>query len=83
MSLPARSGGRGRDRLVALLVGLVAVAWLLGVEGREGFGRDEGQYMRAGERYWGWFEELGANLKRGQGRQSFTPAGIDRYWSDN
>ena len=33
--------------------------WLLAVEGRQGFGRDEGQYFRAGERYWGWFEELG------------------------
>jgi hypothetical protein len=83
MPLPPRSSGRGRDSGVALLLGLIAVAWLLGVEGREGFGRDEGQYMRAGERYWGWFEELGANLKRGQWRQSFTPAGIDRYWSDN
>ncbi|HEX3698617.1 MAG TPA: glycosyltransferase family 39 protein [Polyangia bacterium] len=74
---------RTRDRGLAFLLGLVAVAWLLGVEGREGFGRDEGQYMRAGERYWGWFEELGGNIRAGKIGQSFTKAGIDRYWSDN
>ena len=46
-------------------------------------GRDEAQYFRAGERYWGWFEELGANIAQGRPGQSFTNAGIDRYWSDN
>ena len=78
-----RTLARAPDRIVALLLAAGAVACLLAVEGREGFGRDEGQYMRAGERYWGWFEELAANARRGHVGDSFTRAAIDRYWSDN
>jgi hypothetical protein len=78
-----RLGARATDRLIALALGVAAVAWLLAAEGREGFGRDEGQYMRAGERYWGWFAELGDNIKAGHAARSFTPSGIDRYWGDN
>jgi Dolichyl-phosphate-mannose-protein mannosyltransferase len=78
-----RLGPRGIDRLVTALLALVTVVWLLALEGGQGFGRDEGQYMRAGERYWGWFEELAANVAAGKPGQSFTTAGIDRYWSDN
>jgi len=72
-----------RDRLITALLALITVAWLLAVEGRQGFGRDEGQYMRAGERYWGWFEELADNVVHGRPGQSFTAKGIDRYWADN
>ena len=39
------------DWLVTLALALAAVIWLLAVEGKQGFGRDEGQYFRAGERY--------------------------------
>ncbi|HVU49493.1 MAG TPA: glycosyltransferase family 39 protein [Polyangia bacterium] len=78
-----RLGTLGRDRLVMALLALMTVTWLLAVEGRQGFGRDEGQYFRAGERYWGWFEELGHNIAAGHPGQSFTPQGLDRYWSDN
>ena len=46
--------------------------WLLSVEGRQGIGRDEAQYFRAGERYWGWFSELGDNLAAGHPGRSFT-----------
>jgi dolichyl-phosphate-mannose-protein mannosyltransferase len=74
---------RALDRLVAAALALVAVLWLLGVEGREGIGRDEAQYMRAGERYWGWFEELGHNIAQGHPTRSLSRAAIDRYWSDN
>jgi hypothetical protein len=69
--------------LLGALLGLGAVLWLLAVEGRQGIGRDEGQYFRAAERYWGWFDELGQNLKAGRPGRSFTAAAIDRYWSDN
>jgi hypothetical protein len=72
-----------RDRLVMGVLALATVTWLLAVEGRQGFGRDEGQYFRAGERYWGWFEELAHNVAAGRPGQSFTPVGLDRYWSDN
>jgi hypothetical protein len=74
---------RARDRLVTALLAVMTVTWLLAVEGRQGFGRDEGQYFRASERYWGWFEELGRNIADGHPGRSFTPAGLDRFWSDN
>jgi hypothetical protein len=74
---------RSRDRVVALALVVGAVAWILAVEGKEGFGRDEGQYMRAAERYWGWFEEAASNLKAGRPGRSFTRSAIDKYWSDN
>jgi hypothetical protein len=74
---------RARDRLIPALLALGTIVWLLSVEGRQGFGRDEGQYFRASERYWGWFEELASNLRAGHPGRSFTPAGLDRYWSDN
>ncbi|HEV3030511.1 MAG TPA: glycosyltransferase family 39 protein [Polyangia bacterium] len=82
-SPPTRLATLARDRLVTVVLALATVTWLLAVEGREGFGRDEGQYFRAGERYWGWFEELGSNLRAGHPGRSFTPSGLDRYWSDN
>jgi hypothetical protein len=81
--LIASSGHSRRDRLIALALGVATVAWLLVAEKREGFGRDEGQYMRAAERYWGWFEELADNVKHRTVARSFSQAGIDRFWSDN
>ena len=78
-----RLDARRVDWLITAALALATVVWLLAVEGGQGFGRDEGQYFRAGERYWGWFEELGSNLAQGEIRRSFTPAVIDRYWSDN
>jgi hypothetical protein len=72
-----------RDALICVLLFVGVVTWLLATEGAEGFGRDEGQYMRAGERYWGWFEELGHNIKDRHPSRSFTASAIDRYWSDN
>jgi 4-amino-4-deoxy-L-arabinose transferase-like glycosyltransferase len=80
---PGRRPMSARDRGWAVLLFVGVVAWLLAVEGSEGFGRDEGQYMRAAERYWGWFEELGRNVAAGRPRQSFTAGNIDHYWSDN
>ncbi|MCG5052070.1 MAG: glycosyltransferase family 39 protein [Myxococcales bacterium] len=68
---------------VALFLALGTVLWLLATEGGQGIGRDEAQYMRAGERYWGWFAELADNARAGQVGQSFSQASIDRYWSDN
>jgi len=73
----------GRDGWLAVLLFLGTVGWLLGNEGREGIGRDESQYFRAGERYWGWFEELGRNVHAGHTAASFDAADIDRYFSDN
>ena len=79
----SRLSTRARDRLVMAVLALATVTWLLAVEGGQGFGRDEAQYFRASERYWGWFEELGLNLRAGHPGRSFSDASIDRYWNDN
>jgi hypothetical protein len=72
-----------RRHLPPVLLALATIAWLLAVEGRQGIGRDEAQYFRAGERYWGWFESLWTNTRAGHLGRSFTRAGIDAYWGDN
>jgi hypothetical protein len=74
-----RLDARRTDWLITIALGLATVIWLLAVEGRQGFGRDEGQYFRAGERYWGWFEELATDVGHGQFRRPFTAPVIDRY----
>jgi hypothetical protein len=71
------------DGLIALALFLVTCTWLLAVEGRQGIARDEAQYFRAGERYWGWFEVLGNNLRAGRLTDSFSRATIQAYWGDN
>jgi hypothetical protein len=84
MAAPSpRTRDRRRDRAIAAALGVLTVTWLLAAEGREGFGRDEGQYFRAAERYWGWFEELGENIKQGHPSRSFKAAAVDRFWGDN
>jgi hypothetical protein len=72
-----------KHRVTALLLGLFTVGWLLAVEGQQGIGRDEAQYFRAGEHYWGWFESGWQNLREGHFSRTFTRAGIDAFWGDN
>lgn len=72
-----------RDRLIALALGIATCVWMLAVESRQGIGRDEAQYMRAGERYWAWFGDLATNVAHGRPGASFTDAAIDRSWGDN
>ena len=69
--------------IIAAGLFVLSVGWLLSVEGRQGVGRDEAQYFRAAERYWGWFEELSRNLKAGRLGDSLSRAGIERHWGDN
>ena len=84
MSAPSPLPARPRlDAVVALALAALTVTWLLAVEGRQGISRDEAQYFRAAERYWGWFESLATNWKRGKLRESFGHAGIEAYWGDN
>lgn len=78
--LPRR---RRLDVAIALLLAAMTVTWLLAVEGRQGIGRDESLYFQAGERYWGWFERLAANVKAGRTGASFSRAGIEEFWGDN
>jgi hypothetical protein len=80
---PTRLTALARDRLVMIVLALATVTWLLAVEGGQGIGRDEAQYFRAGERYWGWFEELATNVREGHAGRSFAHASLDRYWNDN
>lgn len=75
--------GRLRDLALAAGLALTTVTWMLAVEGRQGIGRDEAQYFRAGERYWGWFDSALENLQQGRVGSSFRRAGIDPYWGDN
>jgi hypothetical protein len=74
---------RRADGLLALVLAAVTAIWLVAVEDRQGIGRDEAQYFRAGQHYWTWFAELGDNLAAGSPRRSFTPGAIDRHWGDN
>jgi hypothetical protein len=74
---------RRADAVIGLLLFVVTCASLLAVEGRQGISRDEAQYFRAAERYWGWFEALGQNLSAGRPGDSFSRAQIRAYWTDN
>jgi hypothetical protein len=74
---------RGRDYLVALLL-LAGSAAALGVAQRDqGVMRDEATYFQAGERYWGWFEEVAAAKKRGHVLDAAAPKVIERYFALN
>jgi len=73
----------GRPWMVPLVLALATSGWLLAVEGRQGLARDEAQYFRAGERYWGWFEALGDALRAGKPGQAFSRAVVDSFWGDN
>ena len=74
---------RRADALIGLLLFVVTCGSLLAVEGQQGIARDEAQYFRAAERYWGWFEALGRNLGAGHPLASFSRAQIQAYWADN
>ena len=69
--------------MVPLVLALATSGWLLAVEGRQGLARDEAQYFRAGERYWGWFEALGDAVRAGKPGQAFSRAVVDSFWGDN
>jgi hypothetical protein len=56
---------------------------MLAVEGRQGIGRDESQYFRAGEHYWGWFESLWSQVRAGHPGRAFSGAAVDGVWNDN
>ena len=75
--------GWRRPWIVPLALALATSGWLLAVEGSQGLARDEAQYFRAGERYWGWFEALADAVRSGKPRQAFSRAVVDSYWSDN
>lgn len=74
---------RRADRAVAWAIVLGTVAWLLAVEGRQGIGRDEAQYFRAAERYWGWYEASFESVRRGRLREVFDRATIEAHFGDN
>jgi hypothetical protein len=56
---------------------------MLAVEGRQGIGRDESQYFRAGERYWGWIERASAEVRKGHFAQAVSRGSVDGAWEDN
>jgi hypothetical protein len=75
---------KARDYLVALLL-LCGSAGALGLAQREqGVMRDEATYFQAGERYWGWFEEVLDRLGTSGSKGSVVARDvIARYWSIN
>ncbi len=82
--LPAVSRSRWRrEWLLPLVLAVATSSWMLAVEGRQGIGRDESQYFRAGERYWGWFESVWTNLRQGHPARAFTRSAVDGTWEDN
>jgi hypothetical protein len=72
-----------REWLLPLALAIATSSWMLAVEGRQGIGRDESQYFRAGEHYWGWFESVAKNLREGHVKQAFTRPAVDGVWDDN
>jgi hypothetical protein len=74
---------RRREWLLPLALAIVTSGWMLTVEGRQGIGRDESQYFRAGERYWGWVESVWTNLRAGHPARAFTRSAVDAAWEDN
>ena len=72
-----------REVFIPAILFLLTVAWMLAVEGKQGIGRDESQYFRAGERYYGFFESVWENLAAGKPGKAFEAANVDAYFSDN
>ena len=82
-ALPPTSSRRRREWLLPLVLALATSSWMVAVEGRQGIGRDESQYFRAGEHYWGWFESVWKNLREGHVRRAFSRPAVDGVWDDN
>ncbi|HEY5284778.1 MAG TPA: glycosyltransferase family 39 protein [Polyangia bacterium] len=72
-----------REWLLPLALAIATCSWMLAVEGRQGIGRDESQYFRAGEHYWGWFESLWSQVRAGHPGRAFSGAAVDGVWNDN
>ena len=69
--------------LLPLILAILTCSWMLTVEGRQGIGRDEAQYFRASERYWGWFESAWTNLRQGHPARAFSRGAVDGAFEDN
>lgn len=72
-----------REWLLPLVLAILTCSWMVAVEGRQGIGRDESQYFRAGERYWGWFESAWGNLREGHLGRAFSRSAVDGAFDDN
>lgn len=80
---PPPSRWRRREWLLPLVLALATSAWMVAVEGAQGIGRDESQYFRAAERYWGWIESTARELGKGHVARAFSRAAVDPAWDDN
>ena len=72
-----------REWLVPLFLALATSSWMVAVEGGQGIGRDESQYFRAGERYWGWVDSTFTELRHGHFSRTFSRSAVDGVWDDN
>jgi hypothetical protein len=71
------------DKVIACCIFLVASLTLAIASRTQGNTRDEGYYFDAAELYWGWYGELGDNLRAGHPQRSFTRASVDRWFGYN
>lgn len=86
LSSPARpSSWRARraDLVIGVLLFLGTVLLVGATSDGVGFTRDEGYYFKAGDQYWGWFEELGRSVAGGELSRPFDKAIIDKHLSYN
>jgi hypothetical protein len=69
---------RWDDRVIAIMLALVAAAVLIATAPQIGVTWDEGGYISAAHSYVAWFQELVKHPA-----QAFQPDVIDRYWTVN
>ena len=72
-----------RDRLIALLIGVLATLALHRASRTEGFTRDEAYYFHAAEDRWGWFLDVGEGLRTGHPLRAFSRPSVDRWFNFN
>ena len=71
------------DRALAWGLGLLTIAIVWATQRSVGFVRDEGYYFTAGDKYAGWFLELGRDFRAGHFLDPFRDATIVQHWSYN
>lgn len=71
------------DRLIALALFVGTLATVALAARRQGNVRDEGTYFQAGESYATWYVEAGKNIAKLRPRDSFSAAGVRRFFETN
>jgi hypothetical protein len=83
MRMPLTNTPRVINRWWAGVVCVVALLALMIGARTQGNTRDEGYYFEAGELAYGWYGELGDNLRKLRPMRSFSRASVDRWFGYN